>query len=154
MEIVQNCQPRSPCTLRPRSRSPPCKSSSSSRKPSQVVIECFSTVKTVVVQCLSLRDNCVNFNLLRLDMADFLGLLDKSGFARRSVVDMMPVEPVAGVGLGLCGGGRAGQGDHHGGENESLAGVALLLQLQLFGKNTKQNVRSVLILSLHNQPPL
>merc|ERR1719445_2647151 len=59
-------------------------------------------------------------NLLRLDVADFLGLLDKSGFARRSVVDVVPVETVPGVGLGLCGGGRAGQGDHHGGENESL----------------------------------
>merc|ERR1719322_698059 len=44
-------------------------------------------------------------NLLRLDMADFLGLLDKSGFARRSVVDMVPVESVPGVSLGLSGGG-------------------------------------------------
>ena len=39
-------------------------------------------------------DNSVNFNLLRLDVADFLGLLDKGGFARRSVVDVVPVEPV------------------------------------------------------------
>ena len=76
----------------------------------------------MVEECYSLCDSCVNFNLLRLDVADFLGLLDKGGLARRSVVDMMPVEPVAGVGLGLCRGGRAGQGDHHGGENESLAG--------------------------------
>ena len=118
MKIVQNCQPRSPCTLRPRSRSPPCKSSSSSRKPSQIVAICLSTVTTMrssqvvmkcifplVINCYSLRDNCVNFNLLRLDVTDFLGLLDKGGFARRSVVDMVPVEPVPGVGLGLCGGG-------------------------------------------------
>ena len=59
----------------------------------------------MVVECLSLRDNYVNFNLLRLDVADFLGLLDKGGFARRSVVDMVPVEPVPRVGLRLCGGG-------------------------------------------------
>ena len=57
MEIVQNCQPRSPCTLRPRSRSPPCKSSSSSRKPSQIVAICLSTVTTmrssqVVMKCI------------------------------------------------------------------------------------------------------
>ena len=87
-------------------------------RPSQVVMKCIS----LVIKCFSLCDNCVNFNLLRLDVADFLGLLDKGGFARRSVVDLMPVEPVPWVGLGLCGGGRAGQGDHHGGENESLAG--------------------------------
>merc|ERR1712156_388903 len=59
-------------------------------------------------------------NLLRLNVADFLGLLDKGGFARRSVVDVVPIEPVPGVSLGLSGGGRAGQGDQHGGENESL----------------------------------
>merc|ERR1719322_1262482 len=44
-------------------------------------------------------------NLLRLDVTDFLGLLDKGRFARRSVVDMVPVEPVPRVGLRLCGGG-------------------------------------------------
>merc|ERR1719445_2023620 len=59
-------------------------------------------------------------NLLRLDVADFLGLLNIGGFARRSVVDVVPVETVPGVGLGLCGGGRAGQCHQHGGENESL----------------------------------
>merc|ERR1719445_1356900 len=59
-------------------------------------------------------------NLLRFDVADFLGLLNKGGFARRSVVDMVPVKTVPGVGLGLCGGGRAGQCHQHGGENESL----------------------------------
>ena len=69
---------------------------------SQVVMKC---IFPLVINCYSLRDNCVNSNLLRLDVADFLGLLDKSGFARRSVVDMVPVEPVPGVGLGLCGGG-------------------------------------------------
>ena len=48
----------------------------------------------MVEECYSLCDNCVNFNLLRLNVADFLGLLDKGGFARRSVVDVVPVEPV------------------------------------------------------------
>merc|ERR1712060_347518 len=44
-------------------------------------------------------------NLLRLDVADFLGLLGKGRLTRRSVVDVVPVEPVPGVSLGLCGGG-------------------------------------------------
>merc|ERR1719322_1949826 len=44
-------------------------------------------------------------NLLRLNVADFLGLLDKGGFARRSMVDVVPVEPVPGVGPRLGGGG-------------------------------------------------
>merc|ERR1719445_1583118 len=93
--------------------------------PSPLVVRELAHLDLLALSVLVASHNLVSprlrlANLLRLDVADFLGLLHKGGFARRSVVDMMPVEPVAGVGLGLCGGGRAGQGDHHGGENESV----------------------------------